>query len=92
MKLVFYALFGCIGLLGAYFVLSGVGGRVTFGSASQPVAKAVVLVAAAIGGGLLYWAYQLGEVQGRHLPGIGVVVLALVAFQLVMVIGRIALG
>jgi hypothetical protein len=92
MKIVFYALYGFFGLLGAYFVLSSLLGRLTFGGANQLTAKLVLLAASAAGGGLLYWAYQLGELQGRWLPGIGVVVLAVVAFQIVMVIGRVAFG
>ena len=92
MKIVFYILYGFFGLLGAYFVLSSLAGRITLGNAGQLSAKSVLLVAATAGGGLLYWAYLLGEVQGRWLPGAGAVVLAVVAFSLVMVAGRIALG
>ncbi len=92
MKIAFYVLYGFFGLLGAYFVLSSLFGRLTFGSANQLTAKAVLLAATAAGGGLLYWAYQLGEVQARWLPGIGVVVLAVVAFQIVMVGGRLLFG
>lgn len=92
MKVVFYILYGCFGLLGAYFVLSSLAGRMTLGNAGQMAAKSILLVATAAGCGLLYWAYQLGEVQGRWLPGIGAVVLAVVAFQIVIVIGNIALG
>ena len=44
------------------------------------------------GSGVLYWAYRLGEVQGRWLAGFGAVLLAVLAFQLVMVAGRLALG
>ena len=92
MKFAFYILFGCFGLLGAYFVLTSLVGRLTFGAANQATAKAMLLVAAATGGGLLYWAYQLGEVDGRWLAGIGAVVLAVVGFQMVMVIGRVVFG
>ncbi|HEY3440125.1 MAG TPA: hypothetical protein VGK29_05215 [Paludibaculum sp.] len=92
MKILFYILYGFFGLLGAYFVLSSLAGRMSLGDASQLSAKAVLVIAAFAGGGALYWAYQLGELQGRWLPGIGAVLLAVVAFQLVIVIGRIALG
>jgi hypothetical protein len=90
MKIVFYVLYGFFALLGAYFALSSLFGRLTFGSANRMTAKAVLLLASAAGGGSLYWAYQLGELQGRWVAGIGVVVLAVVAFQIVMVAGRIA--
>jgi len=91
-KILFYILYGFFGLLGAYFVLSSLAGRFSLGAASQLSAKAVLLVAALAGGGMLYWAYQLGELQGRWLPAIGMVLLAVAAFQLVVVIGRITLG
>lgn len=92
MKLLFYILYGFFGLMGVYFVLSSLAGRFSLGGASQISAKAVLVIAALAGGAILYWAYQLGELQGRWLPAIGVVLLAVVAFQLVVVIGRITLG
>ena len=92
MKVLFYILYGFFALLGAYFVVTSIAGRFSLGGASQSSAKAVLAAAAIAGGGILYWAYQLGELQGRWLPAIGVVLLAVVAFQLVVVIGRITLG
>lgn len=91
-KILYYVLYGGFGLLGSYFVLTSLLGRLTFGSASQPAAKCVLLVAAAAGGGLLYWAYALGEQQGRWGAGVGAVALAVVAFSVIMTLGRIALG
>ena len=40
----------------------------------------------------LHWAYRLGEVEGRWGAGMGAVIVAVLAFQAVMVAGRVALG
>ena len=92
MQTAFYILFGLIGLLGAYFVAGGVLGHLTFGGAPRIAAKAVLLLAAAAGGSVCCRAYLLGELQGRHLYARGAVILAVLAFQAVLVKGRISVG
>ena len=67
-------------------------GRPSLGSASPWVARGVLLVSALAGSGVLYWAYRLGEVEGRWGAGLGAVIVAVLAFQAVMVAGRVALG
>jgi hypothetical protein len=91
-KIPFYVLFGTAAALGGYFFVSSVLGGLSLGGASALAAKGVLLVAAVAGSGVLYWAYRLGEVQGRWLAGFGAVLLAVLAFQAVMVAGRLALG
>ncbi len=59
MRILFYLLFGAFGMLGMYFVLSSLFG---YGSVG---AKVFLLGGAAVGGAVLYWAYQLGEQQAR---------------------------
>ena len=92
MKIAFYILYGFFGILGLYFVLSSLLGRTSLGEADQVTAKLIVMAACTAGAGMLYWAYQLGELQGRWLAGSGAVLLAVLSFQLVIVIGRIAFG
>jgi len=91
-KVFFYALFGTAATLGGYFFVSSVIGRLTLGGASALTAKGVLLVAALAGSGVLYWAYRLGEVEGRWRAGLSVVLLAVLVFQTVMVAGRFAFG
>lgn len=91
MKILFYILYGFFALLGLYFVISSFTGHFTLGRGSQGASKVVLLIGALTGGATLYWAYQLGEVQGRGLAGVGAVLLAVVAFQLPIVLGSILL-
>lgn len=92
MKQLFYALFGTAAGLGGYFFVSSFFGRPSLGSASPWVARGVLLISALAGAGVLYWAYRLGEVEGRWGAGLGAVIVAVLAFQAVMVAGRVALG
>ena len=92
MKITFYVLFGTAAALGGYFLVSSVLGGLSLGGASALAAKGVLLVAALAGAGVLYWAYRLGEVEGRWGAGLGAVIVAVLAFQAVMVAGRVALG
>lgn len=92
MKIVFYSLYGTFGLLGLYFVASSLFGHFSLGKVSQPAAKSALILAGAAGAALLYWAYQLGELQSRPLAGSGAVLLAFLAFQAILVIARLTLG
>ena len=92
LKVLFYVLFGWIGLLGLYFVLTSLFGHFSLWNAHPLAARLVLVVAAALAARILYWAYELGELQGRLGAGIGVVLLAVVAFQLVMMAGALVFG
>ena len=90
MRLIYYLLYGTFGLLGVYFVLTSLLGRYVLGGAPAPMAKLVLLAGAGLGGGLLYWAYRLGEAQGRWAAGAAMVLLAVLGFQAVQVLGAVA--
>ncbi len=92
MKVNFYCMFGVFGMLGLYFVVSSLFGRYSLGSAPVLVAKLCLVIGAAVGAGLLYWAYQVGEVEGRFGAGTGIVMLAVTSFQLVQVLGMMGSG
>jgi putative effector of murein hydrolase len=91
-KILYYVLFGFIGLLGVYYVGSSLFGRFSLWSASPFVARLILIVAAIAAARILYWAYQLGETQQRWLAGAGAVILALLAFQGILLLGAITLG
>lgn len=91
MKILYYILFGIFGLLGVYFVLTSLFGRFNLWDANPLHAKIVLVVAAAVAVRLLYWAYQSGEQQGRWGAGVGVILLAVIAFQAIMLLGAITL-
>lgn len=91
MKTLYYILFGFFGLLGVYFVLTSLFGRFNLWDANPLHAKIVLVVAAAVAARLLYWAYQLGEQQGRWGAGVGVVLLAVIVFQATIFLGALAL-
>ncbi|MCX6614058.1 MAG: hypothetical protein NTW74_24850 [Acidobacteria bacterium] len=92
MKILFYTMFGVIGMLGVYFTASSMFGSYSLGSAPVLVAKLCLLVGALIGLGLLYLAYLVGEVEGRSGAGAALVFAAMVAFQVVQVAGMVASG
>jgi hypothetical protein len=88
MRILYYFLFGAFGLLGLWFVMTSLLGHFSLASgAPQWYAKSFLMVGAAIGAGLLYWAYRLGEVQQHWGKGTGAVLCAVLAFQMVQVAG-----
>ncbi len=89
MKILYYFIFGIFGLLGAYFVLSSLLGRFNLWDLNALQAKTILAIAALAGVRLLYWAYQLGEVQGKYLQGIAVIILAVLVFQGIIFLGAI---
>ncbi len=91
MKILYYVLFGFFGLLGGWFVLSSLLGRFSLWNASQLYSKIVLCVAAVIAIVLLYRAYQSGEIEGRWGMGTLWVVAAVVAFQVILLVGAFAL-
>jgi hypothetical protein len=92
MRVLFYFLYGAFGMLGGYFVLSSLLGRYVLAGAPALVAKLVLVAGAALGCTLLYWAYHLGEIQGRWGAGAGAVLLAVLGFQVVQLLGAVAWG
>lgn len=91
-KTLYYILFGIITAIGLYFVISSFFGRYILWNATQFEAKAVLVVATAVTVRILYWAYQLGDVQNRWWAGLGAVVLAMVSFQAITVLGAMLFG
>ena len=90
MEILYYILFGVFGLLGVWFVLSSLFGRFSLWDANPLHAKVVLVLAALVTLRLLFWAYQLGEIQNRW--GAGVVVLAVLVFQAVVFVGALVLS
>lgn len=91
MKILYYTLFGVFGLLGAYFVLSSLLGRFNLWDANPLHAKIVLVIATAVAARLLYWAYRLGEEEGRWGAGTGAILLAVVVFQAIILLGALLL-
>lgn len=91
-KVLFYVLFGFVAILGVYYVGSSLFGRFSLWNAHPVVARVILILAAALGARVLYWAYQIGELQNRWLAGAGAVVLALISFQAVLLLGAVTLG
>jgi hypothetical protein len=92
MKIPFYMLYGLTGLLGVWFVSSSLLGHYAIDTLPQGVAKCLLLAGAASGGLLLYRAYQIGEVAGRYGVGTGLVLAAVVSFQLIQLLGMLLGG
>lgn len=91
-KVVYYVLFGCIALLGVYYVGSSLFGRLTLWDTPQWIAKIMLLIATGLAAWLLRRAYQLGDVENRWWLGIAFVILALVAFQGVLLLTALLFG
>jgi hypothetical protein len=89
MKLLYYFIFGIFGLMGTWFVLTSLLGKFNLWDLNQLQAKAVLIIAALSAGRVLFWAYQLGEIQGKYLQGIGVIILAVLLFQGIIFLGAI---
>jgi hypothetical protein len=91
LKVLYYAVFGFVALLGAWFVVTSLFGNFRLWDGNPLYSKLFLLVAAAAAVRLLFWAYALGEQQGRWGAGLGVVVLSMVVFQVIMVVGAFVL-
>lgn len=91
-KVLYYVLFGCISLLGLYYVGSSLFGRLSLWDAPQWLAKFMLLVATGAAAWLLRRAYQLGDVENRWWPGIGFILLALVSFQGILLLTAVLFG
>jgi putative effector of murein hydrolase len=91
-KVLYYVLFGFVVILGVYYVISSLFGHFSLWSAPPLVARIILVIAAIAAGRILYWAYQVGEVQNRWLVGAGVVLLALLSFQAILLLGAVTLG
>lgn len=89
MKLLYYFIFGIFSLIGAWFVISSLLGKFNLWNLNPFQAKLILTIAAISAIRLLYWAYQLGEIQGKYLQGIAVVILAVLVFQGLILIGAI---
>jgi hypothetical protein len=85
MRDLFYSLFGIFGFLGLYFVLSSIFGSYHLGSLHPALSKLVLILGSIAGIRLLYWAYELGELQQRFGAACGAVLAAVVTFQLIQV-------
>lgn len=92
MKIVFYLVFGIFALIAAWFVISSLIGKFNLWDLNQFQAKAVLIIASLSAVRLLYWAYQLGEIQGKYGQAIGITILALTAFQGIIFLGAILLS
>lgn len=92
MKLLYYFIFGIFGLIGVWFVLSSLLGKFNLWDLNPFQAKIVLTIAAISAIRLLYWAYQLGEIQGKYWQGIGVILLAVLLFQGIIFLGAILLS
>jgi len=91
-RILYYTVFGCVVLLGGYFVLDGLFGRFVLWHAPPGQARTVLLLSAAAGAAVLYPAYLLGERRQRWGAGLGLVALAVITFQAVVVLGAMVLG
>lgn len=91
LKTIYYILFGLLGLLGVYFVITSFFGRFSIWGAPEGYSKMILLLAAVAGSFLLYRAYLLGEKQGRWGAGLGMVLLALLAFEGIITLGAVLL-
>ncbi len=89
MKLLYYFIFGVFGLIGVWFVISSLIGKFNLWDLNAFQAKVVLSIAAITAIRLLYWAYQLGEIQGKYWQGIGVIILAVLLFQGIIFLGAI---
>lgn len=92
MKVLYYVLYGIIAILGLYYVGSSLFGRFILWDANPLVAKIVLLAATIVAARLLYWAYQLGDLQNKWLAGTGAVLLAFLAFQSIILLGAFLFG
>jgi len=79
-------LFGAFGLFGAWFVLSSLFGSYTLGTTPVVFAQTSLLLGSVAAIALLRWAYLLGEMRQRWGAGMGAIVLAGIAFQVVQVL------
>lgn len=91
-KVLYYVLFGCIVLLGLYYVGSSLFGRFLLWNAPQWIAKFMLLIATGVAAWLLHRAYQLGDVENRWWLGTGFVLLALVVFQSILLLTAFLFG
>jgi hypothetical protein len=89
MRDLFYSLFGVFGFLGLYFVLSSLFGSFHLGGLHPALSKLALIAGSAAGIRLLYWAYELGELQQRFGAACGVVLAAVVSFQLIQVVALV---
>lgn len=89
MKLLYYFVFGIFGLIGAWFVITSLLGRFNLWDLNPLQAKAILIIAALSAIRLFYWAYQLGEIQGKYWQGIGAIILAVLLFQGIIFLGAI---
>jgi hypothetical protein len=78
MRIVFYCMFGVIGLLGVYFVSSSLYGYYQY--------KIALIAGAIVAAKFLHMAYEVGELQQRWAAGCGLVLAALVSFQAIQVV------
>ena len=92
MKVLYYTLFGLFGLLGFYFVLTSLFGRFNLWGINQLYAKTALLIATGAALYLLYRAWQLGEQQGRWGAGASMVILAVLAFQGILLLSAFVLS
>jgi hypothetical protein len=91
-KIPFYALFGTAAALGGYFFVSSVLGGLSLGGRERAGGQRGAAGCRRGWLGCAVLGLPPGRGAGRWLAGFGAVLLAVLAFQAVMVAGRLALG
>ena len=84
LSIVYYTLLIISVIINAYLFVSSL-----FSSASndQRRGRIVLILASGSALGILFWAYQLGHLQGQFGFGIGMVISAIVIFAVIMLVG-----
>lgn len=86
LKIAFYALLCICSLISLFFLTAALFDNKPGSNLREKVSLTLAAVSAL---GLLYWAFRLGHQQGQWGYGLGVIVLAALAFGLIMLIGML---